>query len=191
MPTVLNNSGVQDFFNYFFIIFIYIFIMSMIFIIIIILIIIILLLLLLLLLFSSYYYYCYYYYLLSFLAMGLYIISDVPWCLRWQPCNQCDDISFHFCDPSINHYTFWNACNTNMYTSAFCCSFYQHRFSGNQFISWTSNIHINTLRLRQNVRHFAGDIFKCIFLNENVLILIQDWLKFVPKGPIDNILALF
>ena len=26
----------------------------------------------------------------------------------------------------------------------------------------------NTLRPRQNGRHFPGDIFKCIFLNENV-----------------------
>ena len=27
---------------------------------------------------------------------------------------------------------------------------------------------INTLRPRQNGRHFADDIFKCIFVNENV-----------------------
>ena len=32
----------------------------------------------------------------------------------------------------------------------------------------------------------ADDIFKCIFMNENVRILIQISLKFVPKGPIDN-----
>ena len=37
---------------------------------------------------------------------------------------------------------------------------------------------------------FADDIFKCIFLNENVWISIKISLKFVPKGPIDNILAL-
>ena len=43
---------------------------------------------------------------------------------------------------------------------------------------------VNTLRLRQNDRHFPDDIFKCIFLNENVLILIVISLKFVPKGPI-------
>ena len=29
-------------------------------------------------------------------------------------------------------------------------------------------------------------IFKCIFFNENVWILIKISLKFVPKGPIDN-----
>ena len=47
--------------------------------------------------------------------------------------------------------------------------------------------HFDTLRPRQNGRHFANDIFKCIFLNENVWILIKILLKFVPKGPIKNI----
>ena len=36
----------------------------------------------------------------------------------------------------------------------------------------------------------ADSIFKCIFLNENVWISIQNWLKFVPKGLIDNMPAL-
>ena len=49
---------------------------------------------------------------------------------------------------------------------------------------------INTSRPRQNGRHFADDIFKCIFLNENVSISIKISLKFVPKGPINNIPAL-
>ena len=49
---------------------------------------------------------------------------------------------------------------------------------------------VNTLRLRQNGRHFPDDIFKCIFLNENLWISIQISLKFVPKGPINNIPAL-
>ena len=49
---------------------------------------------------------------------------------------------------------------------------------------------INTLRSRQNRRHFADDIFKCIFLNENVWIPIKISLKFVPQGPINNIPAL-
>ena len=51
-------------------------------------------------------------------------------------------------------------------------------------------IRVNTLRPRQNGRHFADDIFKCIFLNENVWISIKISLKFVPEGPINNILAL-
>ena len=49
---------------------------------------------------------------------------------------------------------------------------------------------VNTLRLTQNGRHFPDDIFKCIFLNENVWILIKISLKFVPNGPIVNIPAL-
>ena len=48
----------------------------------------------------------------------------------------------------------------------------------------------NTLRPRQNGRYFPDDIFKCIFLNENVWIPIKIPVKFVPKGPINNITAL-
>ena len=47
-----------------------------------------------------------------------------------------------------------------------------------------------TLRPRQNGHHFADDIFKCIFLNQNVWISIEISLKFVPKGPIKNSPAL-
>ena len=46
---------------------------------------------------------------------------------------------------------------------------------------------INTLRPRQNGSHFPDDIFKCIFLNENVRILLNILLKFVPKVWINNI----
>ena len=49
---------------------------------------------------------------------------------------------------------------------------------------------LNTLRLRQNGHHFPDYIFKSIFLNENVWISINISLKFVPKGPINNIPAL-
>ena len=48
----------------------------------------------------------------------------------------------------------------------------------------------NTLRPRQNGRHFADDILKCILLNENVWIPFEISLKFVPKGPINNIPSL-
>ena len=54
------------------------------------------------------------------------------------------------------------------------------------------NMHhfINILRPRQNGRHLSDDTFRCIFLNENVWILIKISLKFVPKGRINNIPAL-
>ena len=47
------------------------------------------------------------------------------------------------------------------------------------------------MRPRQNGRHFAYDMFKCIFLNENVWIPIEISLTFVPKGWINNNPALF
>ena len=49
---------------------------------------------------------------------------------------------------------------------------------------------VNTFGRRQNGRHFADDLFKCIFLNENVWISNKISLKFVPKGSINNIPAL-
>ena len=48
----------------------------------------------------------------------------------------------------------------------------------------------NTLRPRQNGRHFQNDIFKCILLNEDIWILLKISLKFVPKVRINNIPAL-
>ena len=47
--------------------------------------------------------------------------------------------------------------------------------------------HLNTLRPRQNGCHFTDDSLKYIFLNENVIISAKISLKFVPKGPINNI----
>ena len=43
-----------------------------------------------------------------------------------------------------------------------------------------------SLRLGQNDRHFPNDIFKCIFLNENVRLSIIISLKVVPSGQINN-----
>ena len=54
----------------------------------------------------------------------------------------------------------------------------------------------NILRPRRNEQHFADDIFKRIFFNENVFFDQNVWisikisLKFVPKGPINKIPAL-
>ena len=66
-------------------------------------------------------------------------------------------------------------------------------FNTNISIWWNSNHILNslrpghafdTLKRRQNGRHFADDILKSIFLNENVWIPIEISFKFVPKGPI-------
>ena len=48
----------------------------------------------------------------------------------------------------------------------------------------------NRLKPGQNGLHFTDDILKCIFLNENVWILIKISLKFVAQGPISNIRTL-
>ena len=53
-----------------------------------------------------------------------------------------------------------------------------------------ANSFIKTLRLRQNGRHFTDDIFKCIFLDENIWISINISLKLIFKGPVHNIIAL-
>ena len=59
-----------------------------------------------------------------------------------------------------------------------------HRFS------FKKNAIFITSRPRQNGCHFADDAFKCIYLNGNFRILIKISLKFVPKGPINNVPAL-
>ena len=51
---------------------------------------------------------------------------------------------------------------------------------------YTLNI-INTTKPAQTGRHIAEDIFKCIFLNENLRILIQISLRFISRGTIHNI----
>ena len=78
----------------------------------------------------------------------------------------------------INLHSFSYHPKLNVYNSCSTCA-------------WNSTIFsFNTLRLRQNGRHFADDIFNRIFVNENVRISIEFSLKFVPKGPINNIPAL-
>ena len=49
---------------------------------------------------------------------------------------------------------------------------------------------VNRLMPRKDGRHFPDDIFKCIFLNENVELLINISLQFIPKGVNNNIRSL-
>ena len=66
-------------------------------------------------------------------------------------------------------------------------------YYSDELVFWTSHIDspfINTSRPGQNGRRFAGDTFKRIFVNENVRISNKISLKFVPKGPINNIPSL-
>ena len=74
--------------------------------------------------------------------------------------------------------------------NALCCSIF-HYFALLDSSSWCDILdlsgYFNTLRPRQNGRHFPDDIFKWIFVNENVWISINISLKFVPRGPVNNI----
>ena len=45
---------------------------------------------------------------------------------------------------------------------------------------------LDTLRLEQSGCRFADDIFKCIFFDENICILIEISLKFVLKSRTDS-----
>ena len=65
----------------------------------------------------------------------------------------------------------------------------QQNITGN-YLLFSCLRSLNTLRPRQNGRHFPDDIIKCIFLNENAWTSLQISLKFVPKVRIDNIPAL-
>ena len=62
------------------------------------------------------------------------------------------------------------------------------------WLAWCTGFRIQPrnehIEAEQNGRRFTDDIFKCIFLYENVWIPIWISLKFVPKGPINNIPAL-
>ena len=64
------------------------------------------------------------------------------------------------------------------------------RSTRNIILMYVASVSLNTLRPRQDGRYFPDDIFKSIFLNENVWISIQISLKFVPRCPIHYIPAL-
>ena len=61
-------------------------------------------------------------------------------------------------------------------------------FGDNYMFCEQSKLKIAVNTLRPN--NFADDIFKCILLNVNVLISIKISMKFIPKGPFNNIPAL-
>ena len=67
--------------------------------------------------------------------------------------------------------------------------FHWNIFASVWLTQWSTLVQVrdwchNTFRLRQNSHHFSDDVFKCIFLNENVWISNKISLKFVPKGSI-------
>ena len=108
---------------------------------------------------------------------------------------------YEVCGLNCSRYAFWNTVryDTNVIqlrkTSAFC-----QWITCRQICSWHSTIQwfrCATFLLRTDpaiLTHWGrdkmNDIFKCFFLIENVWIPMKTSLKFVPKGPINNIPAL-
>ena len=58
----------------------------------------------------------------------------------------------------------------------------EHHWHHNVSLGYSELTHLS----RQNGHNFADDTFRCIFVNENIYILIDISLKLVPEGPIDN-----
>ena len=104
----------------------------------------------------------------------------IAWTHCWTNIKIAGDLICH--DPYV-----WHRCNA--WCGWLVKRFWKVGFS-EKYCQKITDFCVNTLRPRQNGRHFADDIFKCIFLNENVWIPIKISMKFVPKGPINNIPAL-
>ena len=89
-------------------------------------------------------------------------------------------------------FTWWYQNRKHFMTCVYHRCFLLHKLWYGHYSHQSLSIgkHVDSLRPRQNRRHFADDVFKCNFLNENVWIPIKISLKFVPKGPINNMPAL-
>ena len=93
--------------------------------------------------------------------------------------------------PSIRSYRVWKPVQS---IGDIGCNWVQKTLFREQLIlrltKLINNRYLNTLRPRPNDRLFPDDIFKWVFLNKNVWISIEISLKFVPKGPINDIPSL-
>ena len=120
--------------------------------------------------------------------------TQVWYNMQYQPCDN-DDWA----------YKHWRSCKIVLSVCQIMSSAHQSelRFMNYQtdwkgiisnFVVQLKYIHMgltfNTLRPRQNGRHFADNIFRYIFFTENAWIPIKISLTFVPKGRINNIPAL-
>ena len=112
---------------------------------------------------------------------------------RWQAITLTKDGAFHIRPCWVNQRNFEKVVS-NFVINAVVSIFVINAWLTGEW-HWTiksKNIcrNINTLRPRQNVHHFPDNIFMKTFLNENGWISIKISVKFVPKGPINNIPAL-
>ena len=112
-------------------------------------------------------------------------------CCSWQKDqhNNCSKASWALCFPFlvIPNSSKFTHLNSKIYW--YYCDLYSPVLYTWYCVIWLriSLSHLNTLRPRQNGRHFADDIFKCIFLNQNARISLEISRKFVPKVRINNI----
>ena len=74
----------------------------------------------------------------------------------------------------------WDVCSTFAICSMILKSTVRQWWKRTLLIGLEWNKYLNTLRPRQNGRHFPDNSFQCIFLNENIWTLIKIWLKFIP-----------
>ena len=97
---------------------------------------------------------------------------------RWMPQSTFDDKS------ALIHVMAW-CCQATSHNLRQCWSRSMLPYDIAK-LHWV-NDNFNILRPRQDGRLFPDDIFKSIFFNENVQILIKISPTFVPKAPINNI----
>ena len=88
-------------------------------------------------------------------------------------------------DGAIFHHTFASKSTSGGYLSKYWPLEVFILMSDNALISGFGKA-LNTLRPRQERRHFTDNYFTCILFNENCCILIKFSLKYVRKGPDDN-----
>ena len=136
---------------------------------------------------------------LSFLRPALEIcVKNADFCVNanpgyvawWVLCCDCHMPLTHW-GLMMNFQCVCSLCHPSLVQVMACCLFSAKSLPKPVLNLWkkmsknqNAKIFLNTLRLRRNDGHFP-DIFKCIFLNENIWISIKISLKFVPKGPIN------
>ena len=100
----------------------------------------------------------------------------------WHQSRHCDDLSLTF-----NLSLKWHFCDITVVTGQDNLSLTSNLSVTLVIFLWSTPFCLTHWGQDKMAAIFTEDIFKCIFMNENVSIAIKISLKFVPKGPISNI----